>query len=315
MTALSKEVLIDEIIRDALGNLADWSKPVALPSVGPKFPELGDQFNEDIQSIKQELREMLNPLSVEILTSRHKEDNYNRTKTLRDPKGVEFHMVAKIATLMRRKPAWFIAGWHIKELELDVPHWRAFSRSNLVELTVMSVGLDPRKVAYDPLFKHYGRSTEQDTMLYFLEDQFEAIANGLALDPEDEYADTDMEEFFRWTKRVKFRVDDRFRRLLREKYGDASADKADTEVERASPTQKPKALHKSSYNFHAQLLYAMAVEKFGEISSHDLGRTAKKIQAIAEFQGQTPSLNPIKQLLIKGHELSYDNKLAVEIRR
>jgi hypothetical protein len=214
-------------------------------------------------------------------------------------------MVAKIVALKNRKPAWFIAGWHVKELELDVPHWRAFSRANLVELTLMSVGLDPRKVGYDALFKRYGRSTEQDTMLYFLEDQYEAIANGLALDPDRETADVDMEEFYRWAKRVKFRLDERFRRLLRDKYNVGSSDKAVTEVQHPSHTQQPKALHKSSYNFHAQLLYAMAVEKYGVIESADLSSIAKKIQSIGELQGQTPSVRPIKQLLTKGHELRY----------
>jgi len=85
VTAQSKEILIERIIGDALGMLADWSKPVALSSVGPKFPELGEQFSNDIQDIKQELREILSLHTVESLKSRYFVGKCNGTKTLRDP--------------------------------------------------------------------------------------------------------------------------------------------------------------------------------------------------------------------------------------
>ena len=304
----SKDVIIEKIIDDALGDLADWQNPIALPSIGPKFPELADQFQDDVWSMRQELREVLEPQSVETLTNRYRKDNYNGAKTLRDPKGVDFLTVQKIKTLSGRRPAWFIAGWHIKELELDVPYWRAFSRCNLVELTIMSVGLDPRKIGYDALFKRYGHSTEQNKMLYFLENQFEAIANGLMLDPEDEKSGVDLEEFYRWARKVKFKLDDRFRRFLREKYGDVPSEATGVEKEQPSPPKRPSTLHRNSYDFHARLFYAIAIEKFGMTGIGDLARAAKKIQSAAEFQGQTPSLLPIKQLLTRGHELETDKK-------
>lgn len=308
MTAYDKEKLVDNIIRDALGNLYDWSKPTAAQSIGPKYPELAEEFRQDIQSLRQELYDMLIKRSVENSNGRYVEANYRGTRTSWDPHGLDFQMAARVKALKCREPAWFIAGWHIKELELDVPHWRAFSRGNLIELTIMSVGLDPRKVGYDALFKRYGRSTEQDTMLNFLEDQYEAIANGLALDPDEETANADLGEFYHWAKRVNFRLDDRFRRLLREKYSGVSTEKPATDVQRSLLTQHPKAQHKSSYNFQAKLLYAMAVEKFGDIGSAELGPIARKIQVIAELQGQTPSVRPIKQLLTKGHQLRYEGK-------
>ncbi|MCJ7872666.1 hypothetical protein [Phaeobacter sp. J2-8] len=67
MAAHAKEKLVDEIINDALGSLSDWNKPEARPSVGPKFPELAEQFSQDIQGIKQELRGKLSKRSFEDL--------------------------------------------------------------------------------------------------------------------------------------------------------------------------------------------------------------------------------------------------------
>jgi hypothetical protein len=308
MIADSKDVLIKKIIDDALGDLADWQKPIALPSIGPKFPELADQFHDDVLNMRQELHEILESQSVETLTNRYRNDNYNGAKTLRDPKGVDFLTVRKIKTLLGRKPAWFIAGWHIKELELDVPHWRAFSRCNLLELTIMSVGLDPRKVGYDALFERYYHLTKQDKMLNFLEDQFEAIANGLSLDPDDEKSSVDLEVFYRWARKVKFKLDDRFRRFLREKYGDVSSDATAAEIEQPSPLQRPSTLYRNSYDFHARLFYAIAADRFGMASIDDLGHAAKKIQSAAELQGQTPLLRPIRQFLTRGHELESGKK-------
>lgn len=297
----AKPAVIEEIVDDALGDLARWEKPNVEPSIGPKFPELAEKYYTDIQATKHELRELLKPHSLDWLVSHFQTNNYNGKKVLRDRDGTSFKIVRRIDILRDRKPAWFIAGWHIKELELDVAHWRAFSRCTLIELTIMSVGLDPRKVNYDALFRRYGHLDPQDKMLEFIENQLEAIANGLALDPDNDLADVDLLDFRKWMKKVKFRVDARFRTLLRNKYGSMTDGAADAQLPPSS--QKPRPLHKSSYNFHALLLYAVAVEKFGLKDLDDIGRAAKKIQGAAELQGQTPSIRPIKQLLTRGHEL------------
>lgn len=298
----SKSMLIEEIIYDALGHLADWQKPIVKKSIGPQFPQLADEYCAEIQAIKETLREMLDPLPQEALTEGFQTKNYNGRRLLRDPNGTSFQIVNRIKSLESREPAWFISGWHVKAVELDAAHWRAFSSCTLTELTLLSVGLDPRYVNYHALFKRYGHLDPQDKMLGFIEDQFEAIANGLGIDPENEEVVVELSKFYAWTKKVIFKIDSKFRTLLREKFNNLSD-------ETASPLPKPgseelKPIHKSSYNLHARLLYAIAIEKYGMKGLSDIGRTAKKMQGDAELQGQTPALRPIRLLLKKGHELS-----------
>jgi hypothetical protein len=302
MTATNpKSMLIEELIDDALGHLADWKKPISERSIGPQYPHLADEYCVDIESIKHDLRVMLAPWSEDELVKRFQKDNYNGCRVLRDPKGTSFLTVKRILALQAREPAWFISGWHVKALEIDAVYWRAFSSCTLPELTLMSVGLDPRKVNFDALFERYGHLGLQDKMLVFLEDQYEAIANGLGVDPDDERASISLSEFYTWVMQVKFKIDGRFRALLRDKFANETG-----AAEKISPkvaVRDSKPLHKSSYNLHAKLIYTMAVEKYGFKSLKDVGRVAKRIQHDAELLGQTPSIRPIRLLLTRGHEL------------
>jgi len=115
-----KENLMKEIIDDALGDLADWKKPTSQKSIGPNFPELADAYYDDIQVIKQSLLKMLEPWPAEELIKRFQEKNYNGRRLLRDPDGTCFEIVTKIQQLKERKPAWFVSGWHVKAVEIDV---------------------------------------------------------------------------------------------------------------------------------------------------------------------------------------------------
>ncbi|UWR24996.1 hypothetical protein K3757_10930 [Sulfitobacter sp. S223] len=297
-----KEFLMKEIMDDALGDLANWNKPTSQKSIGPNFPKLADAYYADIQTIKRSLLKMLEPWPAEELTKRFKENNYNGRRLLRDPEGTSFEIVNKIKLLKEREPAWFISGWHVKAVEIDVAHWRAFSSCTLPELTLLSVGLDPRKVNFDALLQRYGHLDSQDKMLGFLEDQYEAIANGLGVDPDNEENKHDLLTFFEWVKKVKFKISGRLRTMLREKF----PDKPDTAsaISTNGTSQKPKPLHKSSYKLHAILIHSMAVEKYGLNGLADVGRVAKKIQHDTELQGHSPAIRPIRTLLTKGVELA-----------
>jgi hypothetical protein len=297
-----KEVLMKEIIDDALGDLADWKKPSSQKSIGPNFPELADAYFADIQAIKQTLSEMLKPWPTEELIKRFQEKNYNGRRQLRDPEGTSFEIVTKIQLLKEREPAWFISGWHVKAVEIDVAYWRALSSCTLPDLTLLSVGLDPRKVNFDALLRRYGHLDPQDKMLGFLEDQYEAIANGLGADPDNEERKHDFLTFFKWVKQVKFKISGRLRTMLREKFPDEPDAASATSTKVIS--QKPKPLHKSSYKLHAILIHSVAVEKYGLKGLADVGRVAKKIQHDTELQGHTPAIRPIRTLLTKGIELA-----------
>jgi hypothetical protein len=297
-----KEILMKEIIDDALGELADWKKPTSQKSIGPSFPKLAASYHADIQAMKTSLLKMLEPWPAEELIKRFKEHNYNGRRLLRDPAGTSFVIVNKIQALKEREPAWFISGWHIKAVEIDVAYWRALSSCTLPDLTLLSVGLDPRKVNFDALFQRYGHLDPQDKMLGFLEDQYEAIANGLGADPDNEEKKHDLLTFFKWVKQEKFKISGRLRTMLREKFPDKPDTASATSTKVTS--REPKPLHKSSYKLHAIIVYSMAVEKYGLKGLADVGRVAKRIQHDSDLQGHTPAIRPIRTLLTKGIELA-----------
>jgi len=132
-----KDILMKEIIGDALGDLADWKKPSSQKSIGPNFPELADAYLADIQAIKQTLSEMLKPWPAEELIKRFQEKNYNGRRQLRDPEGTSFEIVIKIQRLKEREPAWFIFGW------LDLSRFRAAPSARLSHFPFESDGAFP----------------------------------------------------------------------------------------------------------------------------------------------------------------------------
>lgn len=296
-----KENLIAQVTSIALGKLALWEKPVVGVSLGPAFPELADRFDHQIFLLFGELRRHLEQFSVESLTQEFllKKDGRFR---LADPHGLSFGIAKKIAGLHAKQPAWFISGWHVRASELNVGYWRAFSSCSLAALSLLSVGLDPRKVTYDALFGYYGYSEEQDAMLYFFEDRYEAIANGLGLDPDSQGLNVDFGEFFSWTNNVGFSLDIRFRRMLKEKYKNSVAVPNSQHRVKAEDSSSNK-MHFSRYKYHAKLLYAVAVEKFGLDDPRKISTAAKSIQHCAELRGQPASLAPIRHLLETGHRL------------
>jgi hypothetical protein len=90
-------------------------------------------------------------------------------RRLHDPKGIHYLIVKRIEKLKASEPAWFICGWHVPKYEADVAYWRAYSRCSVVQLTLLSVGLDPGMVGYNALFKRYGQSEDTNKMFHFIE--------------------------------------------------------------------------------------------------------------------------------------------------
>jgi hypothetical protein len=302
MTRLASD-LIDEIMTEALGALKEWEKPVAKPSVGPAYPEIADRFDVELTELRQGLIKKLVGLSVQELQENFLVRRHSRKYPLNDMSSIHFELVNHIVKLQRTMPAWFISGWHVAELEAEIPYWRSYTQCSLAQLNILSVGLDPRQVGYDALFQRYGHSEAQDSMLEFLEDRYEAIANGLGLDPNDQEAVAGLEAFYDWSTQTKFRLEARFQRMLRDRFQSNRTGPKPIASNNNLPS-RPEALHGSRYDFHAKLIYAIAVEKFGLTDERSIGRTAKAIQNCTELQVGTASLQPIRQLLKRGFAVS-----------
>lgn len=303
----SKNEVISKVISNALGELAHYKEPVVRASIGPSFPEIAEHFEEQRVLLCDELRKHLELFSIEDLNQDFLRKGNNGRFRLNDLLGASFEFVSRIENLRRKQPAWFISGWHVRAHEVDVTYWRAFNRCSLAELTILSIGLDPRKVTYDALFRHYAHSNEQDLMLYFFEDQYEAIANGLGLDPDNQDLNVDLGDFFTWAKNVGFVLELRFRRMLREKYRDPIV-LLNAKQDQQSDRNDGDKLHGSRLNFHAKIIYSMAVGKFELDDPSKFGAVAKAIQNCAQLQGQPGSLKPIRDLLELGYRLCKDEE-------
>lgn len=290
-----------EVISRALGDMAQYEPPDAKPSIGPSFPDIAEDFKEQHLALCEKLDAHLEPWTVEGLQAEFLTKGPNGFYRLEDPHGLSCELVQQIIQLRSQKPAWFISGWHVKPHEVDVGYWRAFNSCSLPELTLLSLGLDPRKITYDALFTHYGHSDAQDQMLYFVEDVNEAIANGLNVDPDGDQK-VDLRVFDVWRKSVGFSLENRFTRLLREKFRSA-AGAAKVERAKREETRDARQMHANRYNFHAKLLHSIAVEKFGLGKDREISSAAKAMQLCAELQGHNVSRAPIVRLLETGQRM------------
>ena len=162
----------------------------------------------------------------------------------------------------------------------------------------MSVGRDPRSTSYGPVMRHYGRSLQGDNILYFLEARLEAIASGLGVDAADELCVVDADTFYGWIDDFSVSVDERFRRMMRDrrkrlaqngpKVGDHGA---------AAGLVKDQRLHGSSRRAHARIVLAMAKTKYGLKDSDGIGKAAKAIARDADLEGLGIDSKVIRHLL------------------
>lgn len=83
-----KETLIARIISEALGNLEEWEIPIVKPSLGPSFPELADEYHEQLCALKKELHDLLEQYTIEGLTQTFCRKNHNGRFSLSDRHGV-----------------------------------------------------------------------------------------------------------------------------------------------------------------------------------------------------------------------------------
>lgn len=297
-----KARMIDGIIRFVLEDLMSWSEPQPLKNIGPASPEVFKQFTAALEACKTELRAYLAMLPVEELQRDFPPTTTAARNLLFDGDGRAGHLAQALAGLKRDRPMDYLGGWAIKGREVDQPHWRGMARYTLAEAAMLSLGRDPRKTSFAAVMKHYGRSDPGDQVLYFLEDRYNAIADGLGLDRNDEDAMVDADAFYAWIDTFSVSVDERFRRMIHERRKRLAEAAPKQPIPSAPRVPPEKPLHGASARAHARIVLAMAMRKYGLKGAQDIGKTAKAIQSDGDLLGLTFDQKTIRALLKDGLE-------------
>lgn len=284
---------IDRIIRFAMGPLAEWRRPSTLKSVGPAFPEVFDRFEADLATLRHDLHNMLTSWSrVEDLSSAFPaSEAFN---PLFDAHSRHGSLAWRLARAKSDVPPDFVGGWSVKGREIELGHWRGIPAFTIVEATLMSVGRDPRKTGFDALFRKYGHSTEADELLYFLEDREEQVARAFGLNPDDRVSVISAADFLRWVDEASLSIDDRFRRMLRERWADSPDD---TIVRPVSVDPNDQAVHGTSRKAYARLVTSIAIQKYGLTQEREIGKVANKMRDDTDLAGLSVQAKPIRDLL------------------
>ena len=301
MSRGTKDRIIDRIVAAALGDLFQWRRPIAKPSVGPSFPEVIDAFEVDLEKLITDIRSLLWGHDVDRLERDFQDSTAPALNLLFDRNGLYSDIAERLHDLKRSRPPDFIGGWAIAEREIDLPYWRGAASYTLSEAVLLCVGRDPRYTSFDGVTTMYGRSDQIDELLYFLEDLYESVAAGLGVDPENPQACVDAKSLLRWVEDKSIRIDARFRRMLREYHNTGDGPKGPSVNDRV---HRPEPLHRSSLKVHARIVGAVAIAKYGLEGKDSIGRVAKKIENDGQLQGLSFDARTVRSLL----------KLALEQR-
>ena len=297
MTTRSREQKIEAIITFALEDLAAWHAPTPIDGIGPAFPGVLEAFAAELKDLRRDLTEVLTQLPDERLDREFPDTTVPDRNPLFGINGPFGSLARRLAKAKKHVPADYVGGWAIEEKKSDLVYWRGYETIELADLALLCVGRDPRKTTYDALFQVYGRSDEGDELLYFLEDLYEVIANGLRMDPGKPHALVDVDGFGDWVTSKSPRIDPRLRRVLNERKKRTRKGAPSPEE---TPTQTEGALHKASLDAHARIVTAMAIAKYDLRADGYLGKVAQKIVDDGDFAGIGLSKSLVRKLLRLG---------------
>lgn len=290
---------IEQIIDFALGRLATWKRPLTLKSVGPAHPQVLDDFERELRDLRAELRATLETEYLPDQLSKAFPQS-QASNPLFQIRGKHQELVRKIRYLDERRPQGFIGGWSVGGREIDIAHWRGFPALSINEITLLSVGRDPRKTDCDYLFTQYGRSKEADEMLDFLEDRQEQIARAFGFDPDDSVAKISATEFLHWVNKSSIKIDERFRRMLRENWAPKPGVRIADPVQLAPTDAVP---HGSSHKAYARLITAIAIRRYALREEKEIGRVTKLMTDDTDFAGLGVTRTTIRNILRLGWSL------------
>jgi hypothetical protein len=295
--------LIRRIIEGALGELAHWQRPVSSPGIGPAFPEVFDHFEGELSRLRAAIEEQLSLCSLQELSEISPGSEAPKLNPFHDEQGRLGHLAIALRSLKSRVPQDFVGGWAVAGKEVDLSYWAAFATISLDDLVFLSLGREPRKASLRAVCDTYGRSDEADTLLYFLEDRLELIANAMGCDPVDSKAMVGLKAFFDWVQEARFPIDQRFHLALRRRFH------PETGPSHTEGTQEPSSGVAEGVKFDpreraslVKLITAMAVDAYGYEPTARRGPIPREIEDIALRLGIEITADTIRKFLREGNQ-------------
>ena len=295
MQTVPRELRIQQIIVHAFEDLNGWTRPNVLEaSIGPGYPEVFVSFERTLRRLREDIRRTLQNLDDAELDCGFPPSTTPSINPLFDRKGLFAAIARRFHLAKRDKPPNFVGGWAIKEASLEVGYWRTFQSYSLTQAALLCVGRDPRKTSFDQLMKQYGRSSEADELLYFLEDLYEALANGLGLDPKDGETTVNAQALLNWVNIKTVKIDPRFRRMLKVYHPVSSGP---TVPPQGLKAREDKRLHGSTFTAHARILGAVAIAKYRLDGVSSIGRVAREMVNDGNLNGLRFDAKVVRGLL------------------
>jgi hypothetical protein len=300
---LEKGCLIQRIIDSSLGELAHWQRPVSLPSIGPAFPEVYSRFENELSEWRAKTKERLELWSLRELAEISPESEAPSLNPMYDERGRLGSAAIALRRLKAFVPQDFVGGWAVAGKEIDLTYWTSFASVSLNDLVFLSLGREPRKASYLAACETYGRSDEGDTVLYFLEDRLELVANAMGLDPEDHKAKVELKAFFDWVEETKLPIDHKFHLALRNRFR-PEALSATTEVQEqpSSGGTKDTKFDPRERSSFLKLITAMAMDVYGYDPTAARSPIPKEIEDIALRLGLQITADTIRKILREGSQ-------------
>ena len=295
MQTVPRELRIEQIIDHAFEDLNDWARPNVMEgSIGLGFPEVFVDFEKTLCELRDDIRGILQKVEDKELDLGFPPSTTPNFNPLFDRKGLFSAIAKRLHRAKRDMPPDFVGGWAIKEAQVDLSYWRTFQTYSLHQAALLCVGRDPRKTSFDPLMEKYGRSPQADELLYFLEDLYEALANGLGLDPEDGETTVNAQALLNWVNVKTVMIDPRFRRMLKVYHPVSSGPTVSPQGLKAREDKRP---HGRTFQAHARILGAVATAKYGLDGTSSVGRVAREMVHHGDLIGLGFDLKTVRGLL------------------
>lgn len=301
--SVDRNDLIRRIIEGALGELAHWQRPVSSPGIGPAFPEVFDHFEGELSRLRAAIEEQLSLSSLQELSEISPGSEAPKLNPLYDERGRLGHLAIALRSLKSRVPQDFLGGWSVAGKEVDLSYWASFATISLEDLLFLTLGREPRKASLRAVCDTYGRSDQADTILYYLEDRLELIANVMGCDPADGKAMVGLKAFFDWVEETRFQIDPGFHLALRRRFH------PETWSSHAEGRQQPANGGANSAKFDprertslVKLVTAMAVDAYGYDSTARRSPFPKELEDIALRLGIEITSDTIRKFLREGNQ-------------
>jgi hypothetical protein len=302
---LVKDIEISELIRriidDSLGELARWQRPVSLPGVGPAFPEVYGRFEDELSQWRAKAEGRLALWSGRELGEISSQTETPSLNPLFDEQGRLGSAAIALRRLKAHMPQDFVGGWAVAGKEADLPYWSSFATVSLEDLVFLSLGREPRTSNMAAVCKTYGRSDEGDSVLGFLEDRLELIANAMGVNPEDGKARVALRAFFDWVDETSLPIDPAFHRALSDRYQPVAPGSSTEAREQPTDHQIGSAnLDPRERSSLMKLIAAMAIDGYGYDPKARQSPIPKEIETAVLLQGLKLTTKTILKYLREG---------------